>query len=210
MDRLAEQRTDMAQEYRHIRRQLESLRTYNANLEAMIDAQEQEAGAYREQIAEVDVTQREIVPLMVRMLDTLERFVQLDLPFLPGERQERLASLHALMTRPDVDASEKYRRVLEAYQVEVDYGRNIEAYRGELELDGETLTVDFLRVARLALIYQSLDGRHTGFWHPYERRWASLDDSYRKPVAQALRVARRQAPPELIRIPVVLPKEPRS
>lgn len=207
IDRLADETQEILQEYRHVQRQLESLRAYNDNLEAMVGSQAREVDSYREQIDQIEVTNREIVPLMLRMLATLERFVELDMPFLPEERAQRLAGLDELMQRADVDTSEKYRRILEAYQVEADYGRNIEAYRGELTLEGETLTVEFLRVARLALLYQSLDGRRTGFWHPTERSWQSLDDSYRRPVEQALRIAHRQAAPELIRIPVVLTEE---
>ncbi|HER19893.1 MAG TPA: DUF3450 domain-containing protein, partial [Chromatiales bacterium] len=114
-----------------------------------------------------------------------------------------------MMDRADVTISEKYRRLLESYQIEYDYGRNIEAYSGELEEGGETRTVDFLRIGRLALLYQTLDGQETGVWHPSERRWEKLGDEYRASVSEGIRMARKQVAPDLIRIPLSAPEDVR-
>ena len=59
---------------------------------------------------------------------------------------------------------ERFRRIMEAYQVETDYGRTIEAYSGKLARDGKPRTVDFLRAGRVALVYATLDGGETGYW----------------------------------------------
>lgn len=204
VDMLSDEIDEMRQEYRMVSRRVESLTTYNDNLEQMTASQQREQDSLREQLAQIDVTNQEIVPLMVRMLDALERFVGLDMPFLEQERYTRVQELRLMMARADVDTSEKYRRLLEAYQIEVEYGRNIEAYPGELLLDGEARNVDFLRIGRLALLYQTLDGRMTGYWDKQRGEWHALDDSYRRTVNQGLRIAKRQSAPELIRVPVVL------
>jgi hypothetical protein len=125
--------------------------------------------------------------------------VKLDVPFLKEERSRRLAHLRELMGRADVTNSEKYRRILEAYQIENDYGRTIEAYRGTLP-DGRT--VDFLRVGRIALIYQSLDADESAVWDPAGDQWVELDSSYRMAIKQGLRIARKQSAPDLIRLPL--------
>jgi hypothetical protein len=136
------------------------------------------------------------------MLDSLEAFVELDLPFLPEERSRRVEGLGEMMARSDVTVAEKYRRILEAYQVENEYGRTIEAYQGSVEIDGESRTVDFLRIGRLVLLYQTLDGEDTGMWDATAENWVELGGRYRQPVRQGLRMARKQAAPDLIAVPV--------
>ena len=99
---------------------------------------------------------------MLRMIAGLEEFVALDVPFLLQERSDRINNLKAMMDRADVAVSEKFRRVLEAYQVEVDYGRTIESYAGNAEFDGQNQQVNYLRIGRVALVYQSRDKQTMG------------------------------------------------
>ena len=130
-----------------------------------------------------------------------------DIPFLPDERTMRIVELTNLMERPDVLTSEKYRRVTEAYQIELDYGHTIEAYEGEIEVDGEARTVAFLRYGRLGLYYMTLDGLTIGHWDTEQDAWVELDDEYRASLDRALRIARKQLPPDLTRLPVPAPED---
>ena len=155
-------------------------------------------------IDEVSVIERQITPLMIRMIDGLEQFVQLDVPFLPKERAERIASLKSMMDRADVAASEKFRRVMEAYQVEMDYGRTMEAYTGIHEINGQERDVEFLRLGRTALIYQTRDAGTQGVWNKQTRQWEELDSSYRTQVTKALRMAKKQLAPDLLMLPVAI------
>ena len=143
-----------------------------------------------------------MTPLMLRMIDTIEKFVAFDVPFLIEERTERIAELRKLMKRADVTSAEKYRQVMEAYQIENEYGRTIESYRGAVELGGRETTVDFLRFGRISLVYQSLDQADSGVWNQETRSWDRLDSSYRSAIRQGLRIARKQAAPDLIRLPL--------
>ena len=137
----------------------------------------------------------------------LEEFVEVDIPFLERERSIRIAELHKLMKRPDVPTSEKYRRISEAYQIELEYGHTIEAYEGEMDVGGESRTVAFLRFGRLGLYYMTLDGHEIGFWDNTADEWVALDDEYRLPLDQAIRIARKQLPPDLIRLPIPAPEK---
>lgn len=206
IDELSDESRRLLEEFRDINRRADTLEAYNEQLARLVDSQEREKQALTSQIEQIDVTRREIVPLMLRMVDTLERFVELDLPFLPGERRERIADLRTLMDRADVTLAEKYRRLMQAYQTEVEYGRTIEAYRGELGRDDGGRTVQFLRLGRVALYYQSLDGSQTGYYDADADRWRELPDDYRLPVQRGLRIARKQAAPELLRLPVPAPE----
>jgi hypothetical protein len=143
-----------------------------------------------------------------RMLDSLEIFIQLDTPFLLTERTERLERLRNMMERSDVSSAEKFRRVIEAYQIENDYGRTIEAYKGSVPIDGNPQEVDFLRIGRVSLAYQSVGGAHTGAWDKEVGGWVELDASeFKNQVSDGLRVARKQVAPDLLVIPVAAPSE---
>jgi hypothetical protein len=99
---------------------------------------------------------------------------------------------------------------MEAYQIENEYGRTIEAYRAPLELDGEETTVDFLRFGRIALVYQTLDASRSGVWNREARSWQPLDSGYRSSIRDALRIALKQAAPDLVTLPLPAPTDARG
>ena len=183
-------------------KEVEGLRVYNAQLERQIANQEEDMANLNESIDKVTVIERQITPLMVRMIDGLDQFVSLDVPFLMQERTSRVERLRDILGRADVEVSEKFSQVLNAYQIENEYGRTMESYTDELELDGQTLVVDFLRMGRVALVYQTTDGARSGVWNQEERRWQELDDSYNNSIRSGIRIARQQAAVDLITLPI--------
>lgn len=202
IEKLSDNIDELASEYRRVLQDTRSLEVYNQQVADLIESQTVEMASLEAQIEGVTAVSRDIVPLMVRMIDTLEKFVELDLPFLLQERRERVAKLREIMERSDVNLSEKYRRLMEAYQIENEFGRTIEAYRGELDQGGSTRTVDFLRIGRVTLLYQTLDAVETRVWDPEKKAWIDLGDDYRSPVRQGLRMARKQIAPDLLLVPV--------
>ncbi len=202
IDNLDDETRELLNEYRAVLRQTQSLQAYNDQLDELVSSQQQEMVSIEEQLANIETTQRDILPMMIKMIAVLEQFVSLDVPFLPNERSQRITQLKALMDRSDVNLSEKYRRILEAYQVETEYGRTIEAYQGEIDTDGKSRTVDFLRIGRVNLYYLSLDEREAGVWDQDEQGWKTLDSTYNKAIAEGLKVARKQLPPNLLVLPV--------
>ena len=185
--------------------QLASLQTYNVNLTEMLASQAQERSRLQSELAEIEVVRRELVPQMREMIDTLAQFVDLDKPVLLDERRSRVERLERNMTRSDIDLAEKYRRVIEAYQIEAEYGQTIEAYEGELVLDGSSRTVDYLRVGRVGFYYVTLDRLEAGIWNDATRAWDILPSSALDDLDYALRVARKQAPPDLMPLPLWTP-----
>jgi hypothetical protein len=210
VDDLDDETQKLLSEYRRALADAESYGTYADQLQVQVASQREEMAEMDRQLLEVETTSREVLPLMQNMLATLERFVALDVPFLLEERTKRVAALTDMMDRADVTISEKYRRIVEAYQVELDYGRTIEAYEGELPSDaGDPRTVQFLRVGRVTLLYQTLDGAETGYWDAAQRRWV-VDDSYAHGFAEGVAVARKARAPEMLIVPVPAPAESRS
>lgn len=196
---------EMLSDYNTESSKLEDLNAYNANLRDLRASQEREKARLERELAEIEVTRREFVPLMGEMVTVLEQFLALDQPMLTEERGARLESLKSNMTRSDVDLAERYRRLVEAYQIEAEYGQTIEAYEGPLAMDGRDLTVDYLRVGRVALYYVSLDRNEAGIWDPDARRWQPLNGGDLDDLDYALRVARKQAPPDLVPLPLWTP-----
>ena len=197
VDALAEQGRDLANDYRTTLRETEGLKLYLQQLRAQLKSQEEEMAVIRQESSELERTNIEILPLMQRMLGSLEQFVQLDVPFLKDERVARVAKLKEMMPRADVTVSEKYRRIVEAYQIEMEYGRTIEAYRGKRG-DKE---VDFLRVGRVGLFYQTPDGAETGYWDREKKDWTAGSE-YSEGVKEGLKVAKKQTSPNLLIVPI--------
>lgn len=193
---------ELVRNYRTILRQLEDLREYNRQREELIAAQEEEKESIRAQIERVKTIERDIVPLMTRMIEGLTRFVELDVPVRSEERARRVESLQALLTRSDVNIAEKFRLVLQAYQTENDYGRKIEAYKGAIELDGVTKEVDFLMIGRAAFFYQTLDQSETAIWSQDSRSWELLDSRFADQIRTAIDMANEFIPPELLILPI--------
>lgn len=204
VNRITDQIDDKVQQYKTLLKELEGLDVYNNQLRKQIVNQEQEMLDLNSSIDEVSVIERQITPLMLKMIDGLEQFVSLDVPFLEKERNDRIADLKAMMDRANVAPSEKFRRVMEAFQVEMDYGRTIEAYSGLHKIDGQERDVDFLRIGRTALIYQTRDGSAQGAWNNQTGKWDELDSSYRTQITKGLRMARKQLAPNLIMVPVAI------
>ncbi|MDO8825261.1 DUF3450 domain-containing protein [Methylophaga sp.] len=206
IDNLDDQTRELLAEYRSVLNQKESLAAYNSQLEQLVSSQQDELLSVEAQLANIDTTQRDIVPLMLKMVEVIEQFVELDTPFLPEERLSRIEQLKTMMARADVNLAEKFRRIFEAYQVETEYGRTLEAYQGELETEDRTRTVDFLRVGRMGLYYLTLDQREAGMWDQDSRTWQPLSRDSIQSIIQGLKVARKQLPPDLLTLPVRTPE----
>jgi hypothetical protein len=194
-------------EYKAVLQQLDTLRVYNQQLRDLITAQVAEIEITQRDIDRVTTIDREVVPLMLRMVDGLDQFVELDVPFLIDERRNRISNLRALMQRADASPAEKFRRVLEAYQIENEYGRTIEGVRGTVDTtDGRQLTVDYLRVGRVALYYKTLDDAQIARWSKKDRTWEAIDTDFVSPIKKALSIAREQAAPDLLLLPIDAPE----
>ncbi|MCG8464788.1 MAG: DUF3450 domain-containing protein [Xanthomonadales bacterium] len=202
IDGLADQTGELLTEYRKVVSETDSLKIYNDQLEKIVSSQREELASIDRQLEGLENTNREVVPLMLEMVDALDRLVEGDVPFRLEERREAVLTMRDLLDSSEVTTSEKYRRLIELYQAELEFGRRTEAYRGELP-DGQT--VDFLRVGRTLLLYQSLDGLTSGWFNPQTRTFETIGDEYRRTIADGLAIAGNQRAPDLVKLPVPAP-----
>ena len=189
-------------DYKDTIKEYENLKLYNDQLQRIINSQEEEIISIINQIDELDNININLIPIMLKMIDALDKFVSLDIPFLIAERTERVQNLKTIMDRGDISTSEKFRKVTEAYQIESDYGRTIEAYRSEVSFEGETFNADFLRVGRVSLAFVTSNGDKAGFWNKATGVWEESSASVKRSTIDGLKIALKQAPPTLITIPL--------
>ncbi len=87
------------------------------------------------------------------------------------------------------------------------YGRKIDAYKGSVQIDGTERDVNFFRVGRVALLYQTTDTEVSGAWDQASRSWVSLDSGeYRNAIMKGLRIARKEASIDVLALPIAAPE----
>ena len=193
-------------EYRFVLQQIDRLIAYNDYVEHLITDQEEQIVDINRQLQNFALIERGIVPLMLESIETLDRFIDLDVPFLLEERKDRVNRLRVIMNESDITVSEKFRQIMDAYQIETSFGSDIEAYTGFLDINGESRQVDFLRIGRTSLTYQTPDQKKTGFWNKQTQQWEDLPRKYTDYVKEGLRIAKKQITPDLIQLPVEAPR----
>ena len=106
------------------------------------------------------------------------------------------------MARPDVTSAEKLRRLLESLLVEAGYGSSVEVTEERIEVDGEELYVDLLRIGRLSLFWMTPDGERVGEYERGAAAWKELDSRHKRSVTAAMEMATRMRPVELLALPL--------
>ncbi len=203
IDATSSEAEKIASRYRRELKVIDGLKVYNALLQKQVDDQNREKRTIAESIDEIAVVERQIFPLMLRMANTLEQFVELDRPFHMEERRKRVADVKAYIGDAGITAAEKLRLVLEAYRIETSFGGDLDEYSDVIEINGQERPVNVLRFGRLVLAYQTDDGKENGVWDQEMRQWVPLDSAeYRNYIRQGLKIARKQLPPDIFILPV--------
>lgn len=202
VDTVTQRNRELIDEYQAQLKLVQGLETYIDLLDTQLEGQREEIGVIQKSITDVAVMERQIMPLMLRMVSALRQFIAADIPFLPDERTERATRMETLLGRSDVTVAEKTRRVFEAFQIENEYGRTIESYTGKLTLDNASFDAEFLRIGRLALLYRTVGSNNVGYWDRSSGQWIALDRSpWLRMINQGLSVARQEVAPQLIHLP---------
>ena len=189
-------------EYRGVVDETENLKVYNDYVSTLVADQQRSIDSLQTQIDGIDGVKRGIVPLMFRMIDSLEQFIELDVPINLDERKARVERLRDVMANSNVTTSEQFRQVIESYQIENQYGGSIQAYQGTLDFEGTEITVDFFNLGRTALLALSLDGKSAWVWNNDSRAWEELGAEYINPVVIAVRMAKKLLPADLLKLPI--------
>jgi hypothetical protein len=199
---LFEQSQELLVEYRNVLDQTENLKIYNDYLAGLVADQQRVIDSFQRQIDSIEETKQNIVPLMRKMIASLEQFIQLDVPINLQERLDRVENLKDLMGNSSVTVSEQFRKVLEAYSIENEYGRLIQSNPGTIDAGGTQVSVDFFNLGRTSLVALSLDQTSAWAWNNDSRSWDKLGDEYLDSTIQAVRMAQGLVPEDLIKLPI--------
>ena len=202
IDSITEDTQGLLTQFKQVMKIVDGLKVYNQQQRRLIANQKKEMAEINNSIDQVTVIERQISPLIERMITNLEKFIDLDMPFLVKERRERIEFLKETLDRPDVAVSEKFSQVMQAYQVENTYGSTIEAYEDIIPIGDQDRTVDVLKWGRVSLVFQSPDGVTSGVWNNETRQWDILDNKYSAGIRDGLRIARKIQTPDLVALPV--------
>ena len=88
-----DQTNKLQDQYRAALKEIDGLQIYNKLLELQIENQARVKVDLEKSIVLVSVINRQIVPTMTKMIDSLDQFVQLDVPFLLDERYSQAATI---------------------------------------------------------------------------------------------------------------------
>ena len=206
VNQVVEGARSLTDQYRAINKEIDGLKVYNRLMTAQTNGQTATLEDISLSMDQVDVINRQIFPLMERMIDGIEQSIALDIPFLMEERTARVEPLKDTMERSDVSVAEKFRKVMEAYQIENDYGSSNEYYTQSLSIGGTVREYNMLRIGRIGLYFQSDDTSVTGWYNAETGEFEELGNEHRNEVRKGIRVARQLIAPELILLPVPAPE----
>jgi hypothetical protein len=202
INNLYEQSQELFIEYRGVVDETENLKVYNDYVSTLVADQQRSIDSLQTQIDGIDGVKRGVVPLMFRMIDSLEQFIELDVPIKLDERRKRVERLRDVMANSNVTTSEQFRQVIESYQIENQYGQSMAPYQGTLDFQGTEITVDFVNLGRTALMALSLDQKNAWVWDNDARAWEVLGPEYINPVVIAVRMANKRLPANLLKLPI--------
>lgn len=207
IDNLSDQTTELFQTFKQVNKQVEGLRVYNTQLEAQVAHQQKTMADLEASIENAAIMERQITPLTMKMIDSLDQFVNLDLPFLLDERKQRVTRLRENLNRSDLSAAEKFRQVLEAYKIESEYGTRIDSYTDMVNVSGQDREVNILRVGRIALLYQTANQQYSGVWNRNTKQWQLLEGSDKQAaLAKGIRMANKQVAVDMLELPIPAPE----
>ncbi len=202
IDNIEDRTGDIFREFRATLQRIDSQSLFVQQQRVYVESQLNELADLERQINEVDDITTSLLPMQFDMIDSLRQFINLDLPFLLDDRLARVERLETVMDDPNISPAERYRLILEAYQIEADYGRFNRTYEGPLGDGADAPVVDYLMIGRLAFVYLTQDDGDAGIWDAQAGDWRSLDSRYYGQIRNAIRVADGIASPDVMVLPV--------
>jgi len=207
IDTISEATDKVISKYQQESKVVDGLKVYNDRMRRTLKAQEVAMGKLETSIDDASLIERQIVPLMLRMIEGLDQFIAADVPYKRAEREERISRIRGYLTNANISAAERFRQVLEAYSIENAYGKSLDVYRDTLNLDSGDLTVNVLQVGRVGLYYQTLDGLVSGYWDRKNNKWVALDSSFNGGITKTIRIVLgKESNKQLMPLPIAAPE----
>lgn len=199
IDAADEQTRAQLEELRRLERETQQLDANNASLTGRLAEEAERQQRLATALDTLEETRAALPVIEKNMSAQLSQWIERDLPFL---RDERLARVERQPDEQGENSVERINGLLEAWRVELDYGREMDSWRGHLHQGDREREVDFLRVGRIGFYYLTPDGREGSVWNAEESAWQPLADEYLREVRSGLRIAQDQRAPDLLTLPL--------
>ncbi|MBE9581691.1 MAG: DUF3450 domain-containing protein [Proteobacteria bacterium] len=201
-DKWAGEKAELMARYRSLKVNLGHLETVRLRTETALSVLKDRVAGFERKARESARISKELQSYLESVATQLGEFIRRDLPFLAQERADRVASIKEILARPDKPGAEKYRIIMEALQIETEYGRTVEVYQDTIDLDGRSVLLDVLRFGRLSLFCQTPDSKIVGHYDRAAGIWVLLPSKYRRQINRAVEMARRQRTIDLVKLPI--------
>lgn len=192
-----------AREFRAVLQQKDNIALFVAQQDIYLQSQTSEIQSLRRQLGTVEQIKQGMSPMMLRMAAKLEDTINSDLPFNLEERTARIEDVKRVLSDPDVSPAEQYRRVLNAYKIEVSYGQGVDSYEGAHPTRPGNV-VNFIRFGRTSLVYVTKDETEIAKYNLEDGGWQVLDGADALAMRQAIRIAKGEAAPGIVYAPVTI------
>lgn len=194
---------ELLSEIEQLNTEISNLKIYKDHLSKLTANQNEELASLNQQTDSIKETKQGLIPLMYQMIDGLTHLIEDDKPILRERRLARVESLKALMGQADVADAEKYRQILETYQIELAYGSKMATYETTIHpTSSQSIAVEALYIGKVVFIARSLDSEHFWTWDVKQQRWLDGDDALIEQVNAAYQLANKKITPQLLTLPV--------
>ena len=202
-----------------------------AQQQLYVSQQDVEISSLNSQIDGLDDWKAEITPMLGKMTTGIAGQINSDYPFEMERRLPRLQSLENTLNDPATAIGDKYRKALNVYKLEVNYGQSMEAKKGNHPLnptirvgddrwvkdeDGE-ITINkktnlreeifdgsYLRYGRLAYVYLQADSSQALRYDLDAKEWTDLPKKHIADIRRAVKIASGEAAPNVVKVPLIL------
>ena len=203
VEQLDDQAGNAIREYRAVLQQKDNIELFVAQQDIFRQSQVSEIESLKRQLGTVEQIKQGMSPMMLKMAAALEDSVKADLPFNLAERRARIENVKAVLGDPEISPAEQYRRVLNAYKIEVTYGQGIDSYEGAHPTRPGNV-VNFIRFGRTSLVYITKDEAEVARYNLDSKGWDMLDGADKIAMRNTIRIARGEAAPGIVMAPVII------
>ncbi|MFO8085615.1 MAG: DUF3450 domain-containing protein [Desulfobacterales bacterium] len=202
IEKWSEKKSLLESEYDLLTENQKRLLTQSQHLMRELEASREQIARLESQIAAMEKISEKLVPFLNEIYEKLVQSVDEPMPFLQEERFERLANLKKTLDDSQIAMGEKFRKVMEALSIEVEYGNTVEVYQEKIFLSDEEILVNVLRLGRISLFFESLDEQTTGYYDPAENQWKRLPQSANRDIRMAVEIGSRRRPADIVTLPL--------
>jgi len=203
VEKMDDEADQAIREFRAVLQQKDNIALFVDQQDIYLQSQKAEIESLNKQLGTVEQIKQGMVPMMLKMAAALEDSIRSDVPFRMAERLERVERIKTVLADPDVSPAEQYRQVLNGFKIEVSYGQGLDSYEGAHPLRPGNV-VNFLRFGRTSLVFITKDESEVKRYDLKSGDWVDLPSDQALELRKAIRVANKEAAPEVVFAPVIV------